>query len=441
MTRLIFTLLLSALPLWGHCYEQPDLFGLDDKNIYGKVSCYTHGVGPCCALIDFYAHGFEPGTEFDLQLKRSNQRERSLGKFVVNEEGWLDRKGNLGWARILASGLVGEGFCYEFTGPDGRGYTFNTAPFPLCFKDRSGHLAALYYLDSMRTEWVVEYVGYEKGEVISTELSAYRRKLELPKQEVRVPCVEILRPNFTNKDSGKCIATVRSHTKGSKFSFKFDWGYQYLEEPTLKWLKRQQKNDLLLAELRAIDDLPERKQEGLVASLVQSTTSIAYSEDGYSIERPITSDYRKDKYAKVVVTVPPGYKPLQPLDACIVEFIPDSDKDPARWSEVLSVLYYTEEIPTAEWLMDYTIERMSGEQKAKVLFKETLQDEDLNCASCLLLYTHQGRREILAKRVIFGEEGGCALHYAIPVDPSMDIKTQAQKAYQKLGELVSVVKT
>lgn len=141
---------------------------------------------------------------------------------------------------------------------------------------------------------------------------------------------------------------------------------------------------------------------------------------------------------KLKVTIPKNFKPLEGNpEAELLEFIPNTDKDPYQWSEIISL---TKILGTGITAKEYIskMEELFKENvdaRAKVLEREQHSYDGYQDASSIIQYHTEKRDEIVILYSVSGPLDIANVQYALPL-PSSPSSEMVRKTVQKLHDFI-----
>ncbi len=154
-----------------------------------------------------------------------------------------------------------------------------------------------------------------------------------------------------------------------------------------------------------------------------------------------------DDEIKLKVTIPKNFKPLEGNpEAELLEFIPNTDKDPYQWSEIISL---TKILGTGITAKEYISKmeqlfKKNVDAHAKVLERDKHSYEGYQDASSIIQYRADKRDEIVILYSVSGPLDIANVQYALPLAASASSSSlassasseQIQQTVQKLKDFI-----
>ncbi len=126
------------------------------------------------------------------------------------------------------------------------------------------------------------------------------------------------------------------------------------------------------------------------------------------------------------VTIPKGYKPLQPLDAfgkreqVMIEYIPQNDSE-NNWSEIITVNKFIGQKISAKTFAGMVKIQMMSEAKGIKLIADTSSiNKNIEEAYFLMRYRTQQKQEIIGAKYISGPFDAAGVQYTIRLKPDLN---------------------
>ena len=141
--------------------------------------------------------------------------------------------------------------------------------------------------------------------------------------------------------------------------------------------------------------------------------------------------------ANLLVSIPEDFRSVYPLSivmqADMNEFIPKTDKDVNSWSEIITTNKYIGKSLNTSQVTDH-LKRAIGQVdlSARVLESDNNECENYSESTFLMIYSHNGRREIVYGKYYSGPSDCSGFQYAIALNETMT----EEKAKHKIKEFV-----
>lgn len=446
MKRLLTLLALVLAPIYCHGTETEKHISWQSLGV-AEYNNLFHG------LFDFYAEGFEPGAELNLKMIRCDGMGLQDLSVIVNEEGWIEHIDGPIAASFATS--IGEPVWAIFTESCGKEHQICLVPFPLIRSDGRGHVVKMAFMGPTADLWVGVVEGYGANEQVSATVSSCGKRIPMDGSHTASPFLMVIPSKVQKRTQGVCKVAMRSNQNSNRFRFQFGWGLQKLRNPTQRWVTQNHEQGFLPEGMvRSIIEPAPRDKSKLVRNtyLTETMESIvdqgkqlevaaAANSEGYKLERPMLRNPKLGKNIDLKFNISGAYKPLQPLNCELVEFIPNEDEDPFRWSEIISVQSFPKKAISSNALVTYIFDDFIKNDGGTVLFRKKYLDEDLEAAYGAVAYTHKGRKEIAVLSYFSTVEGVVGLQHSILVDPNESLDSQAEKAFAKLDSLYTITRS
>lgn len=155
----------------------------------------------------------------------------------------------------------------------------------------------------------------------------------------------------------------------------------------------------------------------------------------FNLSLPIMAE--KNLITHLIVKIPENFKPLQTVNAMSsgsAEFIPIQDKDPYKWTEIITTAAYPgKSINAYEFVNDLKDSIIRSAMKTKIIEHRTKIVDNYKVATLIMSYDFNGRKELVFARYYSGLYDCTGLQYSIVLNNNM---TQAQ-ALQKIEGFVN----
>ena len=119
------------------------------------------------------------------------------------------------------------------------------------------------------------------------------------------------------------------------------------------------------------------------------------------------------------VTVPKGYKSLQPLasfnkrDQVMIEYIPQNDSD-NNWSEIITVnKFIGQKLSAKSFASILKIQFMSVAKNVKLIEDKSSKEKNIEDAYFLMRYTHQQKQEVIGAKYFSGPYDSAGVQYTV----------------------------
>lgn len=146
---------------------------------------------------------------------------------------------------------------------------------------------------------------------------------------------------------------------------------------------------------------------------------------------------------QLMVRVPKNFKPLEgDPNAELLEFIPKTDQDPYKWTEILTLNKILGKGITAP---DY-IERLDNlylkhdEKNTKIIETDKHNFGDYQDASSIIKYQGNGRDEVVMLYSVSGPYDIANVQYALPLTSPDELKATIQKLKDFIKKNLEVIK-
>lgn len=151
-----------------------------------------------------------------------------------------------------------------------------------------------------------------------------------------------------------------------------------------------------------------------------------------------------DDKIQLKVVIPKDFKPLQgDPNSEILEFIPKTDKDPYKWTEIITL---NKILGTGITAPDYieSLDNMfvkSGVKDAKILETEKHSFDGYQDASSIIKYNANGRDEVVIFYSVSGRYDIANIQYALPLASQNDLDKTVQKLKDFIKNNTDVIKS
>lgn len=147
-----------------------------------------------------------------------------------------------------------------------------------------------------------------------------------------------------------------------------------------------------------------------------------------------------DAKINLSVEIPKDYKALQQdPKSTIMEFIPKSDKDPYKWSEIITLSpVIGKKVSASQYIEDLVKRMQQATNTAKVVESKNNQYEKYQDGYSIVQYQNNGRNEVV---IIYGVSGPfdlATVQYALPFTKPEDLGSTVEKlkAFIKTNTMV-----
>lgn len=133
------------------------------------------------------------------------------------------------------------------------------------------------------------------------------------------------------------------------------------------------------------------------------------------------------------VTVPKGYKSLQPLsgfgkrEQVMIEYIPQNDSGD-NWSEIITVnKFIGQKISAKTFASMLKTQFMSVAKNVKLIEDKSSKEKNIEDAYFLMRYTHQQKQEIIGAKYFSGPFDAAGVQYTIRLNPDLNEEAAIKK--------------
>ena len=129
------------------------------------------------------------------------------------------------------------------------------------------------------------------------------------------------------------------------------------------------------------------------------------------------------------ITVPKGYKSLQPLasDQVMIEYIPQNDSG-NNWSEIITVnKFIGKKISAKTFAGMLKIQLMSAAKGIQLIADTSSKDKNIEEAYFLMRYTNQQKQEIIGAKYFSGPFDAAGVQYTIRLKHDLNAEAAIKK--------------
>lgn len=160
------------------------------------------------------------------------------------------------------------------------------------------------------------------------------------------------------------------------------------------------------------------KNLNAVTNIPQKLDSGKYVGESITKLMPINATLKEGERINLVVTVPKGYKCLQEnLMDTFLEFIPQTDTDSYKWSEIITTVMYLGKCLKAEQIIDSLKNFIiKDDPSAKILDEATENKDVYKSGSVTIMYTSNNRKEVMFAKYFAGPYDCSGFQYSIALE-------------------------
>ena len=153
---------------------------------------------------------------------------------------------------------------------------------------------------------------------------------------------------------------------------------------------------------------------------------------------PVNHVLPAENRVTLAVTVPAHYKSLNNLRSAKVEFIPQSDSNPHKWSEIITThLLVGSKIAAGDFLKN--LREVIIKHDGVVLDSTGKEDPHYNLKKIAMVYHDKDRRELLYAQYASGPYDCVGVQYAIALTDQIDIVAALAKAEEFMKNHVQLI--
>lgn len=136
-------------------------------------------------------------------------------------------------------------------------------------------------------------------------------------------------------------------------------------------------------------------------------------ENGHTFQLPLES------YRTLSVSIPPGFKSVQPLaqfdkpEENIIEYIPENATQ-TTWNELITVNKFVgQKIQAAQFILTLTQELFKDTQQAKIIMVDTTKETTLEHAINIIQYVNRGKQEVSGASYYSGPSDAAGVQFTV----------------------------
>jgi len=156
---------------------------------------------------------------------------------------------------------------------------------------------------------------------------------------------------------------------------------------------------------------------------------------------PINAALSKGKKTHLVIKIPKGYKFLQDdLRAEMLEFIPENDEDPYKWSEIITTYSLVGHRIKAKQCVQITTDCVKRSSIINKIFNPSSEDlQKYSTSSVTISYKNNGRKELVYMKYFSGPFDCSGFQYAIAITDQMTEDDALEKIKKFEEEETSII--
>jgi hypothetical protein len=149
-----------------------------------------------------------------------------------------------------------------------------------------------------------------------------------------------------------------------------------------------------------------------------------------------------EEQVKLKVTIPKHFKALEgDPNAVLLEFIPNTDKDPYKWTEIITLnKILGTGISANEYITRLNDSFLKTTKTAKILETDKHDYQGYQDASSIVQYQSNGRDEVVIFYSVSGPLDLANLQYALPLSSAEQLNETVQKLKDFIKTNVEIVK-